>query len=147
MIDQVMALAASGSAALMAAAMTDVWSSTRSAVARVFGRHDPDGQRVMLARLDRDVTALEAAGTDRDRAREELTAAWRTRLGDWIEEHPAAADDLEELIQQICKQLPSQQQAWFMSVVGRDNSIVYAVMRGNIYQMSHDPRIARDTNH
>lgn len=88
------ALAAAGGTAVVQAAGTDVWTSVRDRVIKVFSRGDDRQARQITQRLDQTATALESAGkteADGEEARIRLTAAWQARFEDLLE----GADDRE----------------------------------------------------
>lgn len=118
------ALAAAGGTAIVGAMATDAWQVTRSSVARLLSRHGSPRQEVIEAQLDEDAGVLERAGeANRNQARQELLPVWRRRLADYLQQHPDAAEELRELIEQVREQLPSSQQAWVNYVTiqaGRD---------------------------
>ncbi|TRO56338.1 hypothetical protein [Streptomyces sp. IB201691-2A2] len=89
--EALIALAASGGAAVAQAAGTDGWNGLRRAVARWFGRGDETRERAELERLDRTASELEAAApddTERIRARQETS--WQTRFEMVLEGLPEA---------------------------------------------------------
>ncbi|GHB60630.1 hypothetical protein GCM10010306_062780 [Streptomyces umbrinus] len=79
MVDDVLlALAASGGTAVVAAAGTDAWSGLRQAVARWFGRGDADRERAELERLDQTATTLQTTEpAELERARSDQKASWQ----------------------------------------------------------------------
>ncbi|MFF3663677.1 hypothetical protein [Streptomyces olivochromogenes] len=90
MLDEVLALAASGGAAVVAAAGTDVWQELRQTVAGWFGRGDAGRERRELERLDRTADVLRASGPD---------VAEQTRIrqeGVWQERFTTALENLDE---------------------------------------------------
>jgi hypothetical protein len=91
---------------LVAAAVTDIWETARDRFARLFGRGEPDG--VTERRLDATRTQLSAAPAgDLEQARAVLAAQWAVRLGDLLEERPAAEAELRSLVSEIQAMLPS----------------------------------------
>jgi hypothetical protein len=94
---------------VVAAASTDAWGMAKRGVARLFGRGDPERERLAEQRLDQTQAQLQAApGKDLELARAGLESAWRTRLVDLLEEYPDAAGDLQALVEQIQAELPAQ---------------------------------------
>ncbi|QIY92969.1 hypothetical protein HEP87_00250 [Streptomyces sp. S1D4-11] len=90
MLDEVLALAASGGAAVVAAAGTDAWQELRQTVAGWFGRGDAGCERRELERLDRTADVLRASGPD---------VAEQTRIrqeGVWQERFTTALENLDE---------------------------------------------------
>ncbi|MDQ4033901.1 MAG: hypothetical protein M3332_17315 [Actinomycetota bacterium] len=118
------ALAAAGGTAVVGAMATDAWQAARSGITRVLSRSGSPRQEVIEAQLDEDAGVLERTReADRDQIRQELLPVWRRRLGDYLQQHPDAAEELGELVDQVREQLPSSQQAWVNDVTvqaGRD---------------------------
>jgi hypothetical protein len=99
-------LAATGGAAVVQAAGTDMWTGLRQAVAAWFGRGDEQRQRVELERLDRTAEELQSAQVaDAERVRIRQEAAWQARIEGLLEglgdsERARAAEELRALLQQ-----------------------------------------------
>lgn len=107
-VEWVELLAASGGSALVGAAATDAWESTRAAVVRLFRRVGGKRQESVAIQLDEDATAIEEAEAGaRDRIRQDLLPAWQTRLADLLIDYPDAADELRMLISNVQALLPS----------------------------------------
>ncbi|MEU2061000.1 hypothetical protein [Streptomyces sp. NPDC013455] len=111
--DVLTALAASGGAAIVAAAGTDVWTETRTAVARLFGRGGQQ-EEVVLRRLDGTATDLAQATDDQltEQLRGQQVQSWRTRLQDLLldlseTEREAAAAELRALVERVEQRGPS----------------------------------------
>ncbi|MFE9687368.1 hypothetical protein [Streptomyces sp. NPDC006285] len=98
--DLIAALATSGATALVAAAATDTWQSTRDAFARVFRRAGRDD--VVTAELDNVVARLNREdAVDGQRATlDTLTALWAARLREVLQDYPEAAADIQDAIDQ-----------------------------------------------
>lgn len=104
MLDEVLALAASGGAAVVAAAGTDAWQELRRKVAGWFGRGDAAQERRELERLDRTADLLLASGPDvveQTRIRQE--GVWEARFTTALENLDEAArlqavDELRALL-------------------------------------------------
>ncbi|WP_431964278.1 hypothetical protein [Actinacidiphila sp. bgisy160] len=99
------ALAAAGSAAVVAAAGTDAWGTLRHAVARWFGRGDGGRQQAECERLEQ--TALlvgaESAHDEPARVRSRQIAFWQDRFRDVLEradgeERQRLAAELRDLL-------------------------------------------------
>jgi hypothetical protein len=93
-------LAATAASALVQALMTDGWESVKHQFARIFGRGQPD--QAAERRLDAargELTGTQPADLARVQAR--LAGQWETRLEDLLADHPDAAGELENLVQQI----------------------------------------------
>ncbi len=98
------ALAAAGGTAVVQAAGKDAWTGFRSRVAKWFARGDAERERVALERLDRTVTALEAAHPGEvERVRAGQEASWQTMFEIFLEgldgeQQQRAADGLRDLL-------------------------------------------------
>lgn len=101
------ALSTSGATALVKAAATDAWQEIRSGFRQLFGRGDPDRERLAERRLDDAAAKVEQAddGTRED-VRTDQIAVWRTRLADLLEEEPDQARALRMLIGRVAELLP-----------------------------------------
>ncbi len=128
------ALAASGGTALVAAAATDAWQSTRAGFARLFTQAQRSGE-LIESRLDRTAAEVERAA-EPDAVRELLVPDWQVRLSDLLEEHPELAAELRELTSRVQSQLPAAQQQWVQArfevhagrdayTAGRDQTITH----------------------
>ncbi|MBZ4020668.1 hypothetical protein CCS38_34095 [Streptomyces purpurogeneiscleroticus] len=97
-------LAAAGGAAIVTAASTDAWTRFRDALARWFGRGNPQREQAQRERLDQTAAALQAAdGGVQARARQE--ASWQTRIELLLEsldeaDRAQAVNDLGALLEQ-----------------------------------------------
>ena len=111
------ALAATGGTALVTAMVTDGWDSVRARVARLFGRGDAQQADAAAARLDQSRAALAGlSGPDLEQAQAEQQVIWRTRLGDLLEQHPAAEQEVRTVVADVQAQVtgsagPVQQHA------------------------------------
>ncbi|GGR70202.1 hypothetical protein [Streptomyces roseolus] len=94
--DQIVALAASGGAAVVAAMATDAWQPTREGVARLFRRQGAEVE----GRLDEDAALVAAAedGEAADAARQALAPGWALRLRTLLAAHPEYAEELRTLL-------------------------------------------------
>ncbi|MGH3797895.1 MAG: hypothetical protein ACRDSP_23765 [Pseudonocardiaceae bacterium] len=92
-------LAETGSTSLVGAMATDTWQTTRSGVARLFGRGRPARQARIEAQLD-DNAALVAQAEDPDEVRQSLVPVWRMELEALLRRHPDAAKELRALLAQ-----------------------------------------------
>jgi len=93
---------------LVAAAVTDVWETTKRGFARLLGRGD--AARTELAERRLEQTREQLAGipaAELERAQSQLKGAWQTRLLDFLEEYPDTATDLQALVEQIQVQIPA----------------------------------------
>ncbi|MFY1614745.1 hypothetical protein [Micromonospora sp. WMMD736] len=127
-------LATSGSAALVGAAATDLWLSTRDGFQRVLSRGDPVREQVLARRLAATAAAVEqAAPQEREQVRQQLQRQWCTRLTDLLEEDPTVGKQLQALTDEVAGQLPALQQRWVQRVTASGpNSRAYVSMFGNV---------------
>ncbi|MFG3038115.1 hypothetical protein ACGFYZ_14515 [Streptomyces sp. NPDC048330] len=106
LVEALLALAATGSSAIVQAAGTDAWNGMRDGIARVLGRGEAAREQGELERLDRTRAVLEAASVDEaERVRTAQTALWQSRLEMLLEELPdtqrqQAAAELQALLRQ-----------------------------------------------
>jgi hypothetical protein len=104
--DALTALASTGGAALVTAMVTDGWEGVRARFARLFGRGDARQAEAAEGRLEQSRAALAGlSGPDRERARAEQEVIWRTRLGDLLEQDPAAEQELRVLVAELRAQV------------------------------------------
>lgn len=90
---------AAGATTLVTAMTTDAWTSVKQGFARLLGRGDPEREEAAERRLERSRQELTGrTGAELERARAEQEAAWRLRLGDLLEDDPAAEAELRALI-------------------------------------------------
>ncbi|QBI52516.1 hypothetical protein [Streptomonospora litoralis] len=99
MHEQIAALSASASTALVHAMTADGFDALRDRLAELLGRGDRDGGRRAAGELERSCGAIAAApDTDKPAARAGAEALWRERLRRWLEDNPALAGDLQSLL-------------------------------------------------
>nr|WP_033277342.1 hypothetical protein [Actinospica acidiphila] len=104
--EALLALAATGGAAIVQAAGTDAWQGVRSGIARVLGRGEEARERGELERLDRTQAALDAATEDDlEHIQTAQAAVWQNRLEILLEELPGVqrqqvAAELQAVIKQ-----------------------------------------------
>lgn len=95
-------LAATGGTALVNAMVTDGWEGVRKKFARLLGRGDEKETEAAAVRLEKSHASLSGlSGADLERAQAEQAIAWRTRLGDLLESHPDAQDELRRLVAEV----------------------------------------------
>jgi hypothetical protein len=140
---ELVVLAGTSAATLVAAMTTDAWQSARSAVARVFGRSGELRQSAVEVQLDRHAE-LVAQAADPDDARLGLVGVWQLELEALLDRHPEAADDLRALLAQIQAEMPPKLQAWVQTNIARDSGTVFAVQGGNLvmYGASAQPTVS-----
>lgn len=94
------ALASTASAALVTAAVTDVFEGVRHRIARLFGRGEPDPAiQQRLARTQDRLAACERGELEPVRAA--LAAQWQTRFFDLLTDHPDAEPEVRELVDEL----------------------------------------------
>ena len=96
----VIALAATAAAALVQAMVTDGWDGVRHKIARLFGRGQPDSSTERRLQ-DSWAQLTSAQPSELAQVQAQLTSQWETRLADLLADHPDAAGELEDLVQQI----------------------------------------------
>lgn len=126
------ALAGVGGTAVVGAMATDAWQATRSQVARLFRRGGRNRQAVVEAQLDHHAALVERSG-DPDQARQSLAGLWSLELQELLAEHPDAAEELQEVIEQVRAQLPARQQAWVQTNIARDQATQNIVQHGTLH--------------
>lgn len=100
------ALASAGGTALVTAMVTDGWEGARARFARLFGRGDAKRAEAAAERLEQSRAALAGlSGPGLERAVAEQQVIWRTRLGDLLEQEPAAEQELRVLVAGIRAQV------------------------------------------
>ncbi|MFB6955803.1 hypothetical protein ACFCYB_01905 [Streptomyces sp. NPDC056309] len=112
---------------------TDAWHSVRERFAQLLGRGEPALQRVESERLDRSASDVEQArDEDRDAARRSLQGRWTGQLEILLEEHPAVADELCALIDELAERQPQAQQTWVQNNVAHAGGIQNITQSGDI---------------
>jgi hypothetical protein len=102
------ALASAGGTALVTAMVTDGWERVKARFARLLGRGDVKQAEVAAGQLEQSRAVLTGlSGPDLDRARAEQEIIWRTRLGDLLEQDPAAEQELRPLVAEVQAQVIS----------------------------------------
>jgi hypothetical protein len=100
------ALASTGGTALVTAMVTDGWEGIRTRFAQLFGHGDAKQTEAATSRLEQARAAVAGlSGPDLERAQAEQHIIWRTRLGDLLEQHPAAENELRALVAEIQEQV------------------------------------------
>ncbi len=102
----VVALAVAGATALVNAMVTDGWEGIRQRFARLLGRGGEKETAAAAARLEKSQETLSGlSGTELEKAQAEQAIIWRTRLGDLLESHPDAEDELQTLVAEVQAQV------------------------------------------
>jgi hypothetical protein len=131
MTPELAALLAAGATTVVSAAATDAWRLARSGFGRLLGRGDARRESAEIARLDVLAEAIEQAPADeRDELRQRLRDGWLVRLGDLVEDDPAAAQELHGLVEALAPQLPESK--WVQHNTARDHGQVFASLGGNV---------------
>jgi hypothetical protein len=99
-------LASAGGTALVTAMVTDGWEGVKARFARILGRGQAAETGAAAERLEESRAALVTlSGPGLERARAEQEIVWRTRLGDLLEQHPAAEGELRALVAEVQAQV------------------------------------------
>ena len=102
----VLALAVAGATALVNAMVTDGWEGVRKRFSRLLGRGDEKATEAAAARLEKSQEMLSGlSGAELEKAQAEQAVVWRTRLGDLLESHPDAEDELRRLVAEVQAQV------------------------------------------
>ncbi|SHM33896.1 hypothetical protein [Actinacidiphila paucisporea] len=156
MLDEALtALAASGGAAVTAAAGTDAWTGLRAGLARWFGRGSEQREAAVLHRLDQ--TGAELAEVEPAQAeplRSAYRAIWQTRIQDLLEdldddaERARAASALRELLARLPAAHAQVAADHGAVAVGGDltvrsdgGSVAAAVIRGDVHLGRPEPAV------
>jgi len=136
----IVALAGSGSGALVGAVAEDAWATARDGVVGLFRRAGAGRQARIEELLDADAATVETTSVEeRDRVRAELETVWRVRLMDFLSEFPDAAEEFAGWVATVRAALPDPPPSGSQTnIAGRD---VYAVQRGT--QVFHQTGPAR----
>ncbi|MFJ7423844.1 hypothetical protein ACIQXD_35425 [Streptomyces uncialis] len=148
--ESLVALATMGSTALVGAMATDAWQATRTGVLELFGRGitadgtapeegggpeaalAADGRSAQVAaQLDGDA-ALVTRSEDAAAARRSLLPGWQLRLQELLREQPELAGELGDLIEQMRRSIPEEEQQWVMHVVAHDHAQAFGSQGGNV---------------
>ncbi|MFD7934592.1 hypothetical protein ACFV4T_08655 [Streptomyces sp. NPDC059755] len=126
-----------GSAAIVAAMVTDAWQTARVRTVQLFQRGGREPQEIE-AQLDRSVARVTREGTEAARA--DQVTRWRDDLEDLLSEFPETADDLRALVREVKAQLPPVQQQWVQHITASAaGATSQGVMFGNIINHSGSP--------
>ena len=99
-------LASTGGSALVTAMVTDGWEGVKSRFARLLGRGDAKKTEATAASLEQSRVVLAGlSGSALEQARGEQEIVWRTRLGDLLEQEPAAEQELRTLVAEVQAQV------------------------------------------
>jgi hypothetical protein len=100
------ALASTGGTALVTAMVTDSWEGVKARFARLFGQGDAGQAEMAAGRLEQSRAELASlSGGDLERARSQQEIAWRTRLGDLLEQDPSVERELQILVADVQAQV------------------------------------------
>jgi hypothetical protein len=122
--DSEVPLAQLASDAIVAAAVTDQWETTRHKFARLLGHSDPAKTELMEHRLvETREQLMGATGASLESARAALAAQWVTWLTDLLKEDPVIRPGLRGLVQEIHMALETVSPADNAAVAPRDMNI------------------------
>lgn len=136
------ALAQWGGQVVAAAAVTDVWHSTRDKFARLFGRGDAkrtEAAERWLTETQEQLTS--AVGGELESARAHQQQRWQDRFADLLDQDPDVEAELRALLEEIQVQLPAGAVSAGDHAVaaGRDvnvradhGSVSAAILHGNV---------------
>jgi hypothetical protein len=86
--------------ALVTAAVTDSWEKVRLRVASWFGRGVPDSKTLeRLAATRAEIVSV--TPSERDQVQQALAQQWAGRFKDLIADHPLAAEELDDLVNEL----------------------------------------------
>jgi len=139
--EELMALAGTAAATLVAAMTTDAWQNVRSRFVSLFSRASADRQAATEFQLDSNAKLL-ARAPDSSRARQGLAGIWQLELESLLDQYPEAAGDLRALLAQLGRDVAARPQPNLQANVARDGGTVYAVQHGSL--IMHDATPARD---
>lgn len=98
-------LASVAGRAVVTAAVSDAWETTKRRFVRVLGRGDPEWEQQAERSLQDTRRQLQVAdGHDLEQVRAVQAAAWQVRITHRLEEHPNTASNLQSLIDLIQKE-------------------------------------------
>lgn len=122
-IEWITTLATSGGSALVAAAATDAWQSSRDGLLTLFERSGHQYQDLDRW-LDDDAAAIENTPmSERDDLRYTLASTWRERLANLLEDDQEARDGFQSWVRSVESALPSMNHDWMQQArisVARD---------------------------
>ena len=130
----ILSLASAGSAALITAAATDAWQSTRDGLRALFTRTGSRRQEILDGWLDEAARAVESASSEeRDLVRQDLFSAWQVRMVDLLAEFPEMADDFDTWVRAVRAALPpsAESPVWTQTNTVRGGGTVFAVQAGS----------------
>jgi hypothetical protein len=131
MTPELAALLAAGATTVVSAAATDAWGLARAGFGRLLGRGDAGRESAEITRLDALAAAVEQAPVEeRDDVRQRRRNGWLVRLGDLVEDDPAAVQELHGLVEELTPRLP--QARWVQHNTARDHGQVFAALGGNV---------------
>jgi hypothetical protein len=131
-VDPLTDLAQIGATTIVAAMATSAWQATCAGAARLFRRRGAAGQEAAVSHLHSGA-ALVTRASDGERARLSLVPQWQLQLEELLQEHPDAADELNELITQTRSALPQDQRTWIQNIKATDHGHAYGVQNGSLH--------------
>ncbi len=126
-------LASAGGTAMVGAMATDAWHTARTRFVRLLGQGEQALERVESERLDRAAAdTIHLPDEDRGAALQSLQRRWTSQLELLLEEHPAAADELRSLVEELAARQPQPQQTWVQNNVAHAGGVQNITQRGDI---------------
>ena len=104
--DVLIALAQFAGQTVAAAALTDVWASSRSRFAKLIGRGDARKAEVAERWLTQTHEQLAAAGAELEPVQQAQAERWTDRFADLLDEDPELEAQLRALANEVHAQLP-----------------------------------------
>jgi hypothetical protein len=131
MLEDVATLAMAGATTVVAAMATDAWATTRARVTRLFRHSNQIQQAAVEEQLDKH-TVLVVNSDDAKETRELLVPVWGQQLSALLRESPGTAEELRLIVDEIRRELPTEQRIWKQENIARDNGQVFASLGGNV---------------
>jgi hypothetical protein len=141
------ALAVEGSRALVSAMVTDEWESVRTGWTQLLGQSRATRAAGIDERLERSRTALIGlSGLELEQALARETAAWSVRLADLLEDDPAIADRLRQLVEQMQALRSARVSSMVVGNTIRGGRVQQAVQGSGVQVNTFSPQ-GRDLDH
>ncbi|WP_406337645.1 hypothetical protein [Streptomyces sp. NBC_00649] len=134
---ELMALAATGATALVQQMAVDSWGHVRDRVALFFARRGGSEEDVIMGELETSrgelVVAMEAGD---EQAASDVQAVWRTRLRRTLLADPAAALELQAILNDLAPQRGNQQVADVRNTISGGVQHGPVIQAGNVGSLS-----------
>ncbi|WP_079104871.1 hypothetical protein [Streptomyces prasinopilosus] len=135
---QIVALAGTAGTTIVGLMVTDVWQRTRDGVIALWRRAQPERAETVTLQLEETRSLALAAREDGDEATEsELQAEWQGRIRRLLAAHPAVADELQALLDELKSSVDTSDQNTIQRLHMRAN----ATGHGRVYQAGRDQNI------